>query len=130
MTAIAPNPYSPYATADSNSRHLIDGFFGPPIPAGLIPTACERLAVVPDEPLNVAGIAGPSWPEGMCGECISAYDAQIAGREYVDDRPVTDCRECESQTRHDGLCALCRQEKHDAWWPTRDASIDTKEPTT
>ena len=119
MTAVAPNPSSPYANADPDTRHLIDGFFGASKPGGLIPTACERLAVVPEEPLTAAGSAGPSWPEGMCPDCIKAYDAQMAGREYVDDRPVTDCRECESQTRHDRLCAICRQEKHEEWWPTR-----------
>ena len=122
MATVAPNPYSPYATADPDSRHLIDGLFGPPEPGSLIPTACERLAVVPDEPLTAAGNAGPCWPEGICPECIRAYDAQMAGREYTDDRPVTDCRECEGRTAHDGLCAECRLEKHEAWWPTRDTT--------
>lgn len=52
----------------------------------------------------------------------------MAGETYRDERPLTECSECDSLTHHDGLCALCRQKKHEAWWPTRNDA--TKEPTT
>ncbi|GAQ52104.1 hypothetical protein [Streptomyces acidiscabies] len=35
-------------------------------------------------------------------------------------RPSSECGECGSATWHGELCALCRQEKHEAWWPTRE----------
>lgn len=126
MTTIAPNPHSPYADADPNYRHIFAAFtfFGDPHPGGLVPTACERLAVVPEEPLRDANAGDGTLPDGLCPACLAA----MRGEELPEDiRPVTDCRECESRTEHDGLCALCRQEKHEAWWPTRDTA--TKEPS-
>ncbi|MGQ4350491.1 hypothetical protein [Streptomyces sp. SAS_275] len=112
---LTPNPHSPYADADPNHRHVISGtsFLGNPTPGGLIPTACERLAVVPEEPLRDA-YQDATLPAGLCPDCVTV----MQGGD-VPARPVTNCRECESLTAHDGLCALCRQEKHDAWWPTR-----------
>lgn len=118
MTTIAPNPHSPYADADPNSRHLFPSyaFFGAPTPGGLATTGCERLAVVPEEPLKDA--ADGILPDGLCPACLAA----MRGEELPEDvRPVTDCRSCDSSTYHDGLCAMCRMEAHEAWWPTRDA---------
>lgn len=114
---LAPNPHSPYADADPNHRHVISGssFFGNPTPGGLIPTACERLAVVPEEPLRNA-YDDATLPDGLCPDCVTVMQGGDAPAQ-----PVANCRECESLTAHDGLCALCRQEKHDAWWPTRGA---------
>lgn len=112
---LAPNPHSPYADADPNHRHVISGnsFFGSPRPGSLIPTACERLAVVPDEPLRNA-YDDATLPDGLCPDCVTVMQGGDAPAQ-----PVANCRECESLTAHDGLCALCRQSQHEAWWPTR-----------
>ncbi|NEB70267.1 hypothetical protein G3I39_24900 [Streptomyces fulvissimus] len=108
----APNPPSPYATADPNARHLLPGLFGAPRPGTLAPTGCNRLAVVPAEPLQTADDG--TFPHGICDTCITAWYAALRGQELPDDRPTTNCRECQSQTRHDGLCAMCRQDAHTA----------------
>ncbi|MFB6934550.1 hypothetical protein [Streptomyces chartreusis] len=115
MTTLAPNPHSPYADADPTKRHIFAAFafFGDPTPGGLVPTACERLAVVPEEPLTGTS-PDAELPDGLCPLCVAVMQGGDEPRH-----PVTDCRECEAVTDHDGLCALCRQEKHDAWWPTR-----------
>lgn len=117
MSNLAPNPHSPYADADPNYRHIFATivFFGDPAPGGLVPTACERLAVVPEEPLRDANEGDGVLPEGLCPVCVAVMQGGDEPRH-----PVTDCRECEAVTNHAGLCALCRQEKHEAWWPTRD----------
>ncbi|NUS82707.1 MAG: hypothetical protein HOY75_08135 [Streptomyces sp.] len=125
MTRIAPNPYSPYADADPTTRHIFEAFafLGNPHPGGLVPAACGRLAVVPEETLRDATGGDGTLLEGLCPVCLAAMN----GEELPEDtRPVGQCRECESATDHDGLCALCRQDKHEEWWPTRNA--DTKEP--
>lgn len=123
MTAIEPNPHSPYADAAPDARHLIPGFrFAPPTPGSLAPTGCDRLAVVPTEELRTVGEEGNTFPAGICDTCIRAWYAALRGEELPNDRPATDCRECGSTTRHDGLCVLCRQEKHDEWWPTRETA--------
>ncbi|MFF0143561.1 hypothetical protein ACFYRN_45160 [Streptomyces sp. NPDC005227] len=119
---IAPNPHSPYADADPEARHLLPSpiFFPEARPGVLAVAACLRMAVVPEEPLrDVNGLPDGVFPPGMCNACIEAFYAESRGERYRDDRPPTVCSECGSRTRHDGLCALCRQEKHDAWWPTR-----------
>lgn len=120
MATIAPNPYSPYADADPNVRHIFPtiSFFGMPDPGTLTPTGCERLAVVPEETLRAAD-EGDELPDGLCPACLAA----MRGEELPEDaRPVAQCRECEAWTDHDGLCAVCRQEKHEQWWPTREVS--------
>jgi hypothetical protein len=125
-TTVPPNPYSPYADADPNYRHLFHSpvFFNDPAPGVLAPTVCERLAVVP-ELLIVTGL-GRELPDGLCPACVTVMQGGDEPRH-----PVSDCRECESVTGHDGLCALCRQDKHEAWWPTRDqASTAAAEETT
>lgn len=110
-----PNPHSPYATAEPSVRHLLPGLSGPPTSGNLAPTGCNRLAVVPGEPLRAAPDDN-TFPPGMCDTCLAAWYASHLGEELPDDRPATDCRECESRTRHDGLCAMCRQDAHETWW--------------
>lgn len=120
-TKIEPNPYSPYANADSKHRHLIPSLFGiTPEPGVLSPTACERMAVVPEETLKDATDAIVSGdvanlPEGLCTPCVMVatgrFTADRIGRER--------CKQCGGASSQGEWCALCRQELHDAWWPTR-----------
>ncbi|MEU9014286.1 hypothetical protein AB0D12_31855 [Streptomyces sp. NPDC048479] len=119
VTAVAPNPYSPYADASPQRRHifLTSSFFGDPKPGVLTPTGCERLAVVPEEPMRDANSGDGILPHGLCPACL----AEMRGEELPEGvQPVADCRACGSSTDHDGMCALCRQEAHDDWWPHRD----------
>ncbi|MFV2172292.1 hypothetical protein ACFHW2_12090 [Actinomadura sp. LOL_016] len=119
---VESNPHSPYADANPNARHLIPSFFGlTPGPGVLALAACGRMAVVPAEALTdvtdllAAGRTG-ELPPGLCADCIGA--ATDTGRPLP---PVPGtCRECGSGSSHGDLCALCRQEAHEAWWPTRD----------
>ncbi|WP_433542054.1 DUF4326 domain-containing protein (plasmid) [Streptosporangium sandarakinum] len=124
---LTPNPYSPYATAAADARHVFFGFLGAdPLPNVLGVTACDALAVVPAEPLTLTDPANPSV--GLCPECVAA----MSGRTLRVRRPrgeVTDCRFCEAATSHGGVCALCRQELHDEWWPIRPASDTVPEGT-
>jgi hypothetical protein len=115
MASLAPNPYSPYADADPKTRHIFASpiFFGLPDPGVLAPTACEAMAVVPEEQLTTTG-PDAELPEGLCQICVNVMQGGEAPA-----RPVSNCRECECFTDHDGLCAVCRQEKHEEWWPTR-----------
>ncbi|MFG2372590.1 hypothetical protein ACGFY9_14065 [Streptomyces sp. NPDC048504] len=112
-----PNPHSPYATAAPDVRHLLPGFCGKPSPGQLAPTGCNRLAVVPAEGLRTVGDDGDTFPAGICDTCIAAWYASHRGKELPDGRVATDCTECGSATLHGEWCALCRQEKHEAWWP-------------
>ena len=112
---IAPNPHSPYADADPNYRHAVPSIFGIMPPAGgLVPAACGRMTVVPVEPLQNA--ERPGLPEGFCPACI---DVMNGGRELPHN--LGTCRDCGKASSHGDLCALCRQDLHDEWWPTRDA---------
>ncbi|MFF1717316.1 hypothetical protein [Streptomyces sp. NPDC058268] len=111
MTTISPNPPSPYADADPRYRHILPtpASLGAPPPGVLLPTACGRLAVVPGEPLRVAA---DLLPAGLCPACLAA----LHGKELPEDiRPVSTCG-CGLNTEHDGLCALCRQDRHAVWW--------------
>lgn len=115
MTVVLPNPYSPYADADPLYRHIfpsvLPSLFGEPAPGALAETGCERMAVVPDEPLQFADDPDAVPPAGLCPACITAmHGGQLAPAT------VSECQRCESTTRHVGLCALCRQEKHTDWW--------------
>lgn len=118
-TFVLPNPYSPYADADPLYRHtipvLMPSLFGEPAPGTLSLTGCEHLAVVPDEPLRYVADPDQALPAGLCPACVSAMhgDAPPQGT-------ATDCRRCESSTRHNGLCAQCRQEQHADWWQASD----------
>lgn len=118
MTKIEPNPHSPYANADSTSRHIFPSpiFFPDAKPGVLALTACEAMAVVPVEPLRDAMAEGV-LPDGLCPECVAVMQG---GRPPQ--RPSSRCGECGSATWHGELCALCRQEKHEAWWPTRETA--------
>ncbi|ELP71020.1 hypothetical protein STRTUCAR8_05556, partial [Streptomyces turgidiscabies Car8] len=117
MTIVLPNPFSPYADADPLYRHvfpvLMPALFGEPAPGTLAVAGCERMAVVPDEPLRFADDPDAALPAGLCPTCIAAMN----GAETSPGTPG-DCARCESTTRHNGLCALCRQEKHADWWTT------------
>ncbi|MEV0691808.1 hypothetical protein [Streptomyces sp. NPDC050388] len=117
MTTVTPNPHSPYANADPNYRHIFGTFvlFGDPEPGALTPTACKRLAVVPEEPLQNPNEGDGTLPEGLCPGCVSVMQG---GRAEKSD--TAECGECDAATWHGELCALCRIAKHDEWWPTRD----------
>ncbi|HEY9372562.1 hypothetical protein [Streptomyces sp.] len=116
---IDPNPYSPYANADPEWRHLIPSLFGlVPEQGVLCLTACDRMAVAPEEALREAtdGLIGAEeLPDGLCPSCVAmAKDGQAP----VPARPQ-ECRECGGLGSQGAWCALCRQELHEAWWPTR-----------
>lgn len=115
MTTISPNPHSPYADADPHTRHIFPSpiFFPEPKPGVLALTACEGMAVVPEELVQTE--PGAPLPDGLCTACVTV----MRGGEPPQ-RPSSTCRECDSATYHGELCALCRQEKHDEWWPTRE----------
>lgn len=118
MTAITPNPFSPFADADPEYRHLlaVPAIFGMEPGAGtLYPTGCDRLAVVPERITETKPSA--DLPDGLCPLCVAVMRT---GHPLEDSRGAVPCRECSTTTRHDGLCALCRQELHDEWWPNRD----------
>lgn len=120
MTTAAPNAYSPYADADPRYRHLfaVPALLPNPLrPGSLGPTGCDRLAVVPEDPQE----APQSLPDGLCPLCAASYRN---GAPLGDSRPLWACRECGLTTRHDGLCAVCRTEAHDTWWPTRQETSD------
>jgi hypothetical protein len=115
MTAITPNPYSPYADAEPGKRHLfaIPVFVieVPPQPGELLPTGCGRLAVVPDDVRETTPDA--AIPDGVCERCTAALrnDAPLK-----DDRPLTPCAQCARPTSYDGLCTACRYHAHEQWW--------------
>jgi hypothetical protein len=116
MTRIAPNPHSPYASANPDVRHIFPSpiFFPAPTPGVLAPAACNLMAVVPDELIETQ--PGAPLPDGLCADCVTVMQG---GKPPT--HPSSDCGECGSATWHGELCALCRQEKHDEWWPTRNA---------
>lgn len=123
---IAPNPYSPYANALPDARHLLPVlFFMPPPPPGTLAlTGCDRMAVVPVDLLKdvtellSAGRAG-ELPPGLCADCVSAAtgEGRVAGHPQA--APAV-CEHCDGPSSQGRWCALCRQELHDAWWPTRE----------
>jgi hypothetical protein len=114
MTTIAPNPHSPYADADPETRHIFPSpiFFPTPSPGVLALTACEGMAVVPEDLVETE--PGAPLPDGLCPACVAVVQGGRAPK-----RPSSECRECEAATYHGELCALCRQTKHETWWPTR-----------
>ncbi|WP_067184543.1 hypothetical protein [Microtetraspora niveoalba] len=121
MPEITPNPYSPYADADPKCRHLIPCLFGlSPEPGVLALAACERMAVVPDGSLTdvtellMAGRT-ENLPPGLCPACITVATC----KGTPDRQPPATCRECDGGSSHGDLCALCRQDLHEQWWPTR-----------
>ncbi|MER5213672.1 hypothetical protein ABT063_24650 [Streptomyces sp. NPDC002838] len=123
MTTVAPNPVSPYADADPQYRHIFPSpiFFPAPNPGVLALTACEGMAVVPEALIQTE--PGAALPDGLCPACVTVMQGGEPPK-----RPTSECGECGTATWHGALCALCRQEKHEAWWPTRDQQ-PTPEPS-
>ncbi len=121
---LAPNPHSPYADADSQHRHIFPStmFLPDPVPGVLDLTACEAMAVVPEELFKTGPDA--ELPEGLCPDCVHV----MQGGEPPQ-RTRSQCGDCGTQTWHGALCALCRQDKHEAWWPTRETAAPTAEET-
>ncbi|NUU25244.1 MAG: hypothetical protein HOV68_27635 [Streptomycetaceae bacterium] len=115
MTTVAPNPHSPYATADPQYRHIFPSpiFFPTPNPGGLTVTACEGLAVVPADLIETE--PGAPLPDGLCPACVTVMQGGAPPKHQS-----SECGDCGAATWHGVLCGLCRQEKHAAWWPTRD----------
>lgn len=118
---VEPNPYSPFATADPNYRHIIPSpiFFPAAKPGVLVLTGCNELAVVPEELSDVNDSNG-ILQDGLCPACVSAMNS---GEEPAYTGSETSCGVCQSPTHRDGLCVLCRQSQHDEWWPTRNGAI-------
>ena len=114
MTRLTPNPHSPYATANPQYAHIfaVPAFLPTPESGGLLPTACEAMAVVGEDVTETR--PGAELPDGLCPSCAAVMNG---GEPPA--RPSSGCRECDAVTHHGELCALCRQEKHDEWWPTR-----------
>ncbi|NUS78504.1 MAG: hypothetical protein HOV70_20220 [Streptomyces sp.] len=122
-TTVEPNPHSPYADAAPDVRHIFPNpiFFPTPHPGVLALTACEGMAVVPDTLIETE--PGAPLPDGLCSDCVTVMQG---GRPPK--RPSATCGQCGSATYHGELCALCRQEGHEDWWPTRDtapAAVET-----
>ncbi|MGI5223552.1 hypothetical protein [Actinoallomurus sp. CA-142502] len=123
---LTPNPYSPYADADPATRHLLPSLLGArPKPGGLCPAACGGLAVVPEGTLgDITDLINEGrtaeLPPGFCLTCL----AVATGREPEPPGTPGVCRECGERSSHGDLCALCRQDLHDAWWPTREQEAD------
>ncbi len=118
--SLTPNPSSPFATAAPDVRHLIPTveLFGAPRPGALVLVGCDRLAVVPTEPLTEANSTDGTLPDGLCPDCI----AEMQGTSQTPEQPSSECGECGSVTRHGGLCVLCRMDAHDEWWAQQQPS--------
>lgn len=117
---LEPNRYSPFADADPKYRHILPSpvFFPAAAPGVLAPTACEYLAVVPDG-LSEIPTGENTLPDGLCPTCVG-----VMRRTWKPVRgPVVQCQVCESDTRHECLCSLCRMSQHDEWWPTRNTAV-------
>jgi len=113
LSRVAPNPYSPFADADPQLRHLfpVPAFISvPPVPGSLALTGCSRLAMVPWDVTEAP--AREELPEGTCPLCARPMRE---GNPQPDQRPVAACHRCLAPTRHDGLCALCRVTMHEHW---------------
>lgn len=121
MTALTPNPHSPYADADPRYRHLLPSLFGIAPEAGVLClAACGGMTVTPEtlgdatEALSDGRLS--DLPEGLCPTCVA-----VASGQQDEARPDSqNCTSCDGTSSHGDLCALCRQELHDAWWPTRE----------
>lgn len=114
---VEPNPYSPYATADPDLRHMFVPFFGGIPDAGVLALAeCERQAVVPADTVDCtdAVMEGrlTDLPPGLCPVCITVATGQ---GEPGQQHPET-CRRCEGVSSQGEWCAMCRFELHEEWW--------------
>jgi hypothetical protein len=112
---LGPNPYSPYASASPDYRHIlpVPVFFPRPEPGVLAATACDLMAVVPDDLIETR--PGAPLPAGVCPDCAAVMQGGAPP-----ERPSSLCGECGSATWHGDLCVLCRQENHERWWPIRN----------
>ncbi|MGI5286599.1 hypothetical protein ACQEVF_25125 [Nonomuraea polychroma] len=120
MTRVEPNPYSPYANADPDVRHLFavpSWLMASPRPGTLTPTSCGALAVVPEAPIKIT--PGDPLPEGVCGACARAHAADTV---VARTGPLTDCQECGLGTTHGAICAMCRGDLHEAWWLVKNTA--------
>lgn len=117
MTKIDPNPHSPYASADPQYRHIFPSpiFFPALEPGVLAAAACDLMAVVPADLIETR--PGEPLPDGLCPACVAVMQGGAPPKH-----PSSQCTACGSATWHGELCALCRQEKHEAWWPTRETA--------
>lgn len=119
---ISPNPHSPYATADPNTRHLIPSLLGAlPKPGKLALTACDRMAVVPTEPLDDATDAlrqgrHDQLPAGLCADCIGAASGELTPTPL----PATTCEDCGNRSTQGQYCTHCRLDLHEDWWDTHN----------
>ncbi|MEH0657575.1 hypothetical protein QA860_07465 [Streptomyces stelliscabiei] len=118
METVPPNPYSPYATASSAERHFFRTLGGPPTPGALTHTACDRLAVVPEETTEIDPTA-EQLPEGLCPTCV----ARMRGLYVTVTKVETDCLNCGRPDIQNGLCAVCRAEAHQLWILTRTTTV-------
>lgn len=109
---IAPNPPSPYADADPQYRHLIPSFFGLGSEPGVLAVAaCGYMVVAPEqqrEALNFRDL-----PDGICPQCIDEATGKL--EETGPHGRLHNCTRCSLSTRHEDICALCRQQLHDEW---------------
>lgn len=119
-TRVDPNPYSPFATADPDLRHLIvvplPG--SRPEPGRLVLTGCDRMAVVPDDVVRIADDL-PS-PDGACPVCFLAM-ATLARGLYPScaSLPPATCGTCGSISSQGAMCAICRATAHEEWHARR-----------
>ena len=110
MPRLTPNPHSPYADAAPDVRHIFPSplFFPDPTPGVLALTACAAMAVVPEQLAETQ--PGADLPEGLCPACVTVMQG---GAPPV--KSSSQCGECGTATWHGRMCALCRQEAHEAW---------------
>ncbi|WP_200302258.1 hypothetical protein [Streptomyces adelaidensis] len=123
MKTVPPNPYSPYATAHPTERHLFRTLGGPPTPGALTHTGCDRLAVVPEETIELDPTA-EELPEGLCATCVAC----MRGLVVTVTKTETDCLNCGLSNIQNGLCAVCRAEAHQLWTLTRTTTVPTPPP--
>ena len=122
-TVLPPNPYSPWADAMPGQRHIfavpehIAAASITPLPGTLHHTSCGFLAVVPTDVLEID--AHREVPVNTCPGCFEAMRAGVPRALRCEPMPCTDCG---ATTLHTGLCALCRQERHDEWWTNLHAN--------
>ena len=117
MTQPAPrHPYSPYATADTGSWHLLMQDERP-TPGSLAITACLEFAVVPFggvmQEITADHVQDGAVHPGVCPTCLA--NANNPNRLRVP--PVrSTCRECQGPSITGPWCGRCRIRLHELWW--------------
>lgn len=109
---IPANPYSPYATAAADVRHVASTVLvdTKPVVGTLALTACGHYAVALGEDPPVNPVGGAS--DGVCPACMQS----LRGDPPHDLHDVfAVCEECGLKTRHGRWCGLCREDLHDTW---------------